>query len=774
MGIFHKKKNVAASQTAVLRIILEHAGTPLYELNTAEYTKEIIIGRAMDCGWTLDGIDSSASAKHAVISKRKNNFYITDLGSRNGIYFQNKRIKERKLVLGDKVSLGECTISVELVEEKNKRISQFHRLEYMDAKGHRTTIDVNKPQMLIGSSPDCDIIFQNQLISSQHAELLLRSDGSCWIRDLNSRNGTSVNGMELTMDGERMLQDNDVINIAYLEIRFLDAAVEHHDSKIWPTVITLAITALVIMAGYIGYMKLTPNSKQILKMAVTEINNGHFDKAKSLLDSSARAEGSENTKYEREQLARKIQLWENVIAMWKSVQNDLEIRNYNRAVQKLSSMNHDDLNAWTWPQGAVEKKKAIITKKLLDACSSSSAILKNEHASIEDVKMCRDELVQAISEASQVKMASIVQVIKDAQPLLHRVEKTLNDDNELQATLSLLSNRQPDYNAIISRLQKISTDSGGPVKARADKILPAILTLHRETQRMLVMVDKVGEMDFKSVNDFRLDLPESIDWSTEKNIGSLRRNLIETVERFKDVSLQLFLIHKNLVNKGVIIGKNIPDLESFLNNKDLEAVYAFDSLNMPLPKNSRQEPAGKYDELLGIEFFYDYVSNIHTQSTTLNVDELPFKPKLYKAREIILEIEKFIRFANKDENQWFNRGQFANYLEHCQKILSLRNKIVDAQLKRNAAIGSREFIVSRGVASYLLPDGEKQRTLSKDVEQSFSAFKRTILKLNREYNIAMPEDALKIRGQIIKTGLPGDPIVKKMWQQRPAAGWGDL
>ena len=400
--------------------------------------------------------------------------------------------------------------------------------------------------------------------------------------------------------------------------------------------------------------------------------------------------------------------------------------------------------------------------------------MKNEHASIEDVKMCRDELVQAISEASQVKMASIVQVIKDAQPLLHRVEKTLNDDNELQATLGLLSNRQPDYNAIISRLQKISTDSGGPVKARADKILPAILTLHRETQRMLVMVDKVGEMDFKSVNDFRLDLPESIDWSTEKNIGSLRRNLIETVERFKDVSLQLSLIHKNLVNKGVIIGKNIPDLESFLNNKELEAVYAFDSLNMPLPKNSRQEPAGKYDELLGIEFFYDYVSNIHTQSTTLNVDELPFKPKLYKAREIILEIEKFIRFANKDENQWFNRGQFANYLEHCQKILALRNKIVEAQLKRNAVMGSREFIVSRGIASYLLPDGEKQMTLSKEVEQSFSTFKRAVIKLNREYNIAMPEDALKIRGQIIKTGLPGDPIVKKMWQQRPATGWGDL
>ena len=771
MSIFHDKNRPDSAQKNVLKIVIEHSGTPLYELNTAEYSKEIVIGRGKDCSWTLDGVDSSASSKHAVISKRKNNFYITDLGSRNGIFFQNKRIKERKLAQGDRISLGECTISVEVMEEKNKRASQFHRLEYMDAKGHRTILNIDKPRMVIGSSADCDIIFQNQLISSQHAELMLRSDGSCWIRDLNSRNGTSVNGMELTMDGERMLQDNDVISIAYLEIRFLDANVEHHDSKIWPTVIALAVTVLVVMAGYIGYMKLTPNSKQLLGMAQTEINNGRFDKAKSLLDSSARAEGAENTRYEREQLIRKMQLWENVRTMWFAVQEDIRIRNYNVAVQKLSSMNYDDLNAWTWPGGALEKKKAIITKQLLDACSSAAAVLKNELATMEDVKMCRDKLVQAVSEASHVRMAILTQVIKDARPLQNKVDKTLNDDGELQATLGLLSSRQPDYQAVISRLQKISTESNGPVKARADKILPAILTLHRETQRMLVMIDKVGEMDFQTVVDFNLDLPEKIDWSTEKNIGSLKRNLIETVEKFKDVSLQLSLLHRNLTSKGIAVGKDVPVLESFLDRKNLERVYRCDTLDMALPKNSRPEPSGKYDELLGVEFFFDFIGNIHTQSTTLNVDELPFKPKLYIAREIILEIEKFISFANMDENQWFNRGDFSKYLEHCRKILARRNRIVEEQLNRKAAPGTREFIISRGIAVYLLPDGEKQRNLSRDIEQSFSKLKREILKLNREYSIAMPEDALKIRGKIIKAGIPGDSIVKKMWQQRPASGW---
>ena len=49
MGIFHKHNNENSISEVSLRIVLEHAGTPLYELNTTEYSKEIIIGRGLDC-----------------------------------------------------------------------------------------------------------------------------------------------------------------------------------------------------------------------------------------------------------------------------------------------------------------------------------------------------------------------------------------------------------------------------------------------------------------------------------------------------------------------------------------------------------------------------------------------------------------------------------------------------------------------------------------------------------------------------------------------------
>lgn len=772
MNFFNKNKTAQSIQTTALKITLEHAGTLLYELNSFEYSREITIGRGTDCGWTLEGIDGSASTKHAVISKRKNCFYITDLGSRNGIYYQNKRVSERKLAPGDRISLGECTVCVEKFEESSRKAAQFHRLEYMDPKGGRITVDINKPRMLIGSSSGCDILLQNQLISSQHAELLLKSDGSCWIRDLNSRNGTSVNGMELAMDGERMLQDNDIITIAYLEIHFWDAAVEHQNAKIWPAVKTLAVTALILISAYIIWLIATPAAPELVKRAEVEMNNGNFETALKLLAAAEEARGPDKYRKVTEQMRRQIREWESVMALWAQVQQDIKERYYQNAIRHFGKIDLKKLNNWTWPKGAQARKEAEAAKRLLFSIASAKSTLETENASIRDVKLCREELQRAIAEA--VPMTFLSRMIRDSAEWQEKLDKALNDDSELQAALTLLNSRQPDYQAVISRLQKLNDESSGPVKTRAAKVLPALQTLERENRRVLEMVDKVSEMDFKKVENFSPDLPDKIDWAIEKNIGSLKRSLIETVARFKEVATQLAKIHEGLVKKGVVIGREIPELKAFLDPEKMKGVYEFDCLNMPLPRNSRKIPAGKYDEMLGIEFFFDYINNIHTQTVTLNMDELPFLPRIYKAREIILGIEVFFRYAERDENQWFHRGRFAEYLAHCRKVLALRDRIVEEQLKYPAAFGTREFIVSRGLASYLLPDGIKQKNLCGEVERSYTVFKKNLLNLNREFNIAMPEEALKIRAKIIKTGLPGDSIVKKMWQQRPAAGWGVL
>jgi pSer/pThr/pTyr-binding forkhead associated (FHA) protein len=54
-------------------------------------------------------------------------------------------------------------------------------------------IKLKKARTLLGRDISCDVCLDDPLVSSEHA-LVLKSNGSYILEDLNSRNGTSVNG----------------------------------------------------------------------------------------------------------------------------------------------------------------------------------------------------------------------------------------------------------------------------------------------------------------------------------------------------------------------------------------------------------------------------------------------------------------------------------------------------------------------------------------------------------------------------------------------------
>jgi hypothetical protein len=61
--------------------------------------------------------------------------------------------------------------------------------------------------VMIGRAPSNDIVIDNPVVSAQHA-MLLKVGDSDWLKDLNSTNGTHINGLLFT-DGE--LKDGDTI-----------------------------------------------------------------------------------------------------------------------------------------------------------------------------------------------------------------------------------------------------------------------------------------------------------------------------------------------------------------------------------------------------------------------------------------------------------------------------------------------------------------------------------------------------------------------------------
>jgi hypothetical protein len=73
--------------------------------------------------------------------------------------------------------------------------------------------NIGQPQFTIGRGGECDIVVPDRQVSREHARIH-RSDGAFWIEDLESKNGTHVNGQKLAQGAPHRLQDGDVIQIA--------------------------------------------------------------------------------------------------------------------------------------------------------------------------------------------------------------------------------------------------------------------------------------------------------------------------------------------------------------------------------------------------------------------------------------------------------------------------------------------------------------------------------------------------------------------------------
>lgn len=76
--------------------------------------------------------------------------------------------------------------------------------------GQRWTLA--KDEFTIGRGAECDIIIPDRQVSRVHARLRQQADGGFAIEDLESKNGTHINGVPL--HGAQRLQDGDFIQVA--------------------------------------------------------------------------------------------------------------------------------------------------------------------------------------------------------------------------------------------------------------------------------------------------------------------------------------------------------------------------------------------------------------------------------------------------------------------------------------------------------------------------------------------------------------------------------
>ena len=167
------------------------------------------IGRSKTNDIILD--EDGISGFHALLTVESGHVYIKDTGSAKGTYINNQRItKKMELHAYDKISISDINFEV---TEPSSNSGQEYQEPVSKSKADHWSLQAqkginasnpstSKPQplegtMIVGRDKQCEIVIDSKHISRKHCKLQIQG-GVVRITDLNSANGTYLNGKKIT------------------------------------------------------------------------------------------------------------------------------------------------------------------------------------------------------------------------------------------------------------------------------------------------------------------------------------------------------------------------------------------------------------------------------------------------------------------------------------------------------------------------------------------------------------------------------------------------
>jgi pSer/pThr/pTyr-binding forkhead associated (FHA) protein len=166
------------------------------------------------------------SRQHAVISFRDGIFMLSDLGSANGTFVNDKQLSDPyPLMHGDVIRLYVPILhfSAIVTEEEHNQAKIQPTLHITSGPQEGAEIPILTPILTIGratKNATWDISLQDRAISRPHCEIALQEDKSWAVKDLSSANGTIVNGVPVEAEQPHPLQDGSVITLGETTILF--------------------------------------------------------------------------------------------------------------------------------------------------------------------------------------------------------------------------------------------------------------------------------------------------------------------------------------------------------------------------------------------------------------------------------------------------------------------------------------------------------------------------------------------------------------------------
>jgi len=747
-----------------LAIRLEFKKNILFETVSPEISENITIGRAHDCTWVIPVEDSLASGHHAVITMKKNRLYVCDTGSRNGIFFKGQRMTEKLLQPGDAIAIGDCLLIVE--KAVIRKAGGVNRIQFLSGPDSGKIMELHNARYVIGSAPGCDILLMNQLVSRKHAEIEVRPDG-CWITDAGAKNGTLVNGTRLKPDTERLLKDSDIISIAQFDLKYLDSTVVHTQSRLWHSLLVMAATALAVLSCYYLYIRINPSAFDLLRQAREAAAEGVFDRAEMLLNESVNCRGAEDCRLRGEELRRDIENWRETVRQWAQIQQYLTAGQWTDAARGLGVVDPAQLNLWSWNdnEAAAARKQAATAKHLLDTYLTTRLYAQNDDRPLETLRTQTSSLRRALADAEKQKLPFMEKLNGEARQLIGELEADIAANDEVERIVARLAEERTPYDAIIADLEAMLKKSRGALHLKIEKLLLPIRSLQKSNEQLLAAVKNISSMQFDKNIASVLPLPPLEQCQVNPNIATLRRRQNELDLSLRETATRLQYLTQSLAKYDVTNALTTPpQIACFFDDKVMAEVLRCDVFDKAMPSRLRTAPAGEYDRLLGIEPFFDYLYSLPMEFDPAVYEDLQFPAQIMAARETYRKMEDLLAFFAQDRNMIFCRGELGAFKGFIDEQILHRSQLV-AKLTA-MPMTNREGLIANGIALFLAGKRDLPAEAPEQYKQALQAYRQQLLQLDKEFSTALPERAIQIRDDVLRLGIPGDPLVRKMWAKR--------
>ena len=177
-------------------------------------TYETSLGRAKNCDIQL--ASNLASRAHAVISRRKKGWFITDTGSKTGTFVNGEQIEgTTRIYHDDVISIGGVDYTFIAPHAGRNEGSEAEKRANKNVGGVliNCATDFEYPiengRITIGRSESNDVVIEDARVSRSHAVVMFTDEG--WVvKDNDSQAGVGVNGykvhdFEPIEDGDKIM-----------------------------------------------------------------------------------------------------------------------------------------------------------------------------------------------------------------------------------------------------------------------------------------------------------------------------------------------------------------------------------------------------------------------------------------------------------------------------------------------------------------------------------------------------------------------------------------